>query len=72
MHAYSRVSADHRHLKNAHRWRDGVARFLGDYFFTCALVDFADISADNVFGSVYMYYFTKRFVAFAYYFYWFF
>jgi carboxylesterase type B len=38
----------------------GIARFLGDYFFTCSLIDFADIVADNIFGSVFMYYFTRR------------
>ncbi|CAO4360622.1 unnamed protein product [Caenorhabditis nigoni] len=42
------------------RYRDGVARFLGDLFFTCSLIDFADLISDNIFGNVYMYYFTYR------------
>ena len=29
-------------------------------FFTCAVIEFADIVSEEVFGSVYMYYFTKR------------
>lgn len=66
MHAYSRITTAQpptptRYSEEAEaRWRDGVARFLGDYFFTCSLVEFADIVADNVLESVYMYYFTKR------------
>jgi hypothetical protein len=30
MHAYSRISPDPNHAKAVERWRDGVARFLGD------------------------------------------
>lgn len=44
------------------RWRNGIARFFGDHFFTCAVIDFADILADNIFGSVFMYYFKKRYL----------
>ncbi|VDO85437.1 unnamed protein product, partial [Heligmosomoides polygyrus] len=53
LHAYQAVS-------NREQLRDGVGRFLGDYFFTCSLIEFADIIADNVNGPVYMYYFTMR------------
>lgn len=66
MHAYSRLTTAQPPTpigdsdEATVRWRDGVARFLGDYFFTCSLVEFADIVADNVLESVYMYYFTKR------------
>ncbi|KAL3074893.1 hypothetical protein niasHS_014338 [Heterodera schachtii] len=60
MHAYARITPDHNHAKAVERWRDGVARFLGDYFFTCALIEFADIVSENIFGSVFMYYFVKR------------
>ncbi|MFH4978433.1 hypothetical protein AB6A40_005142 [Gnathostoma spinigerum] len=42
------------------RLRDGVARFVGEFFFTCSSVEFADYLADNIYGSVYMYYLTKR------------
>ncbi|KAH7730129.1 acetylcholinesterase [Aphelenchoides avenae] len=57
MHAYSGVSES---TDVTERYRDGVARFVGDYFFTCSLIDFADIVADEVYGAVYMYYFTRR------------
>uniref|UniRef100_A0A914HHN0 Acetylcholinesterase n=1 Tax=Globodera rostochiensis TaxID=31243 RepID=A0A914HHN0_GLORO len=60
MHAYARIMPNHNHAKSVERWRDGVARFLGDYFFTCALIEFADIVSENIFGSVFMYYFIKR------------
>lgn len=46
------------------RWRNGVSRFFGDHFFTCSVVDFADFLADNIFGSVFMYYFKKRYIFF--------
>uniref|UniRef100_A0A0N4ZY47 Carboxylic ester hydrolase n=1 Tax=Parastrongyloides trichosuri TaxID=131310 RepID=A0A0N4ZY47_PARTI len=42
------------------RKRDGIARFVGDFFFTCSLIDFADKLSDNIYGPIYMYYFTKR------------
>lgn len=58
MHAYSGVSES---TDVTERYRDGVARFVGDYFFTCSLIDFADIVADEVYGAVYMYYFTRRY-----------
>jgi hypothetical protein len=59
MHAYQELStAGESHQ----RLRDGVARFVGDYFFTCPLVHFADMLADNIYGTVYMYYFTQRLV----------
>ncbi|KHN70682.1 Acetylcholinesterase 1 [Toxocara canis] len=57
LHAYEQVSES----SDPHeRLRDGVARFVGDFFFTCSLVEFSDVLADNIYGSVYMYYFTKR------------
>ncbi|VDK42709.1 unnamed protein product [Anisakis simplex] len=57
LHAYEQVSES----SDSHeRLRDGVARFVGDFFFTCSLVEFSDILADNIYGSVYMYYFTRR------------
>uniref|UniRef100_A0A915BQ72 Carboxylic ester hydrolase n=1 Tax=Parascaris univalens TaxID=6257 RepID=A0A915BQ72_PARUN len=57
LHAYEQVSESNDPRE---RLRDGVARFVGDFFFTCSLVEFSDILADNIYGSVYMYYFTKR------------
>ncbi|KAJ1370078.1 hypothetical protein KIN20_031725 [Parelaphostrongylus tenuis] len=57
LHAYQSVSTG---LSSQEHLRDGVGRFLGDYFFTCSLIEFADIIADNVYGPVYMYYFTMR------------
>ncbi|KAI6222188.1 Carboxylic ester hydrolase [Aphelenchoides besseyi] len=57
MHAYENIG-DRK--EKSERLRDGIARFVGDYFFTCALIEFADAIADHVFGSVFMYYFTKR------------
>ncbi|VDM62164.1 unnamed protein product [Angiostrongylus costaricensis] len=61
LHAYQSVSTGFSPQENL---RDGVGRFLGDYFFTCSLIEFADIIADNVYGPVYMYYFTMRSVLF--------
>ncbi|CAK5085211.1 unnamed protein product [Meloidogyne enterolobii] len=43
MHAYSHLPTD----KQEQIWRDGVARFLGDYFFTCDSIEFADIVFAN-------------------------
>ncbi|VDL70286.1 unnamed protein product [Nippostrongylus brasiliensis] len=57
LHAYQGVSEK---ASLSEQLRDGVGRFLGDYFFTCSLIEFADIIADNVYGPVYMYYFTMR------------
>lgn len=57
MHLYENLSDQ---KDKGEKLRDGVARFVGDYFFTCALIEFADLIADHVFGSVFMYYFTKR------------
>lgn len=57
MNAYLEVS-DKKSSQEKHR--DGVARFVGDYFFTCSLVEFADMLSDNIYGNVYMYYFLKR------------
>nr|ANH21150.1 acetylcholinesterase 2a [Meloidogyne incognita] len=56
MHAYSHLPTE----KQEQRWRDGVARFLGDYFFTCDSIEFADIVSDELYGSVYSFYFTRR------------
>lgn len=52
MHAYSGLSSSD---DKAERLRDGAARFVGDYFFTCAVLEFADVLAEHVFGSVFMY-----------------
>ena len=51
MHAYSELSTSD---DKAERLRDGAARFVGDYFFTCAVLEFADVLAEHVFGSVFM------------------
>ncbi|KAK6731537.1 hypothetical protein RB195_007784 [Necator americanus] len=40
--------------------RDGVGRFIGDYFFTCDVIDFADVISGIIEGPVYMYYLTMR------------
>ncbi|KAK6731536.1 hypothetical protein RB195_007783 [Necator americanus] len=40
--------------------RDGVGQFIGDYFFTCSVIDFADVISRIIKGPVYMYYLTMR------------
>ncbi|CAD6186195.1 unnamed protein product [Caenorhabditis auriculariae] len=57
MYTYEHVSDSSNERE---RYRDGVARFLGDMFFTCSLIEFADLLSEHVFGNVYMYYFTYR------------
>ncbi|KAI6182087.1 Carboxylic ester hydrolase [Aphelenchoides bicaudatus] len=57
MHLYENFSDQKTRSENL---RDGVARFVGDFFFSCALIEFADVIADHTFGSTFMYYFTKR------------
>uniref|UniRef100_A0AC34FGQ0 Carboxylic ester hydrolase n=1 Tax=Panagrolaimus sp. ES5 TaxID=591445 RepID=A0AC34FGQ0_9BILA len=57
LNAYQQVS--NASNENA-RHRDGVARFVGDYFFTCRLIEFANVLADNIYGNVFMYQFTRR------------
>nr|AAS49410.1 secreted acetylcholinesterase [Dictyocaulus viviparus] len=42
------------------RLRNGVGRFLGDFFFTCDLADFANKFVENQEDSVYSYYFNMR------------
>ncbi|PIO74076.1 Carboxylesterase [Teladorsagia circumcincta] len=59
-HTISAEDPKNKALITSEQLRDGVGRFLGDYFFTCSLIEFADILADNVYGPVYMYYFTMR------------
>uniref|UniRef100_A0A914PUJ3 Carboxylic ester hydrolase n=1 Tax=Panagrolaimus davidi TaxID=227884 RepID=A0A914PUJ3_9BILA len=57
LNAYEQVSnATNESARN----RDGVARFVGDYFFTCRLIEFANVLADNIYGNVFMYQFTRR------------
>ncbi|ETN73521.1 Carboxylesterase [Necator americanus] len=58
--AYKNVST---RKEEGERLRDGVGRFMGDYFYTCSVIDFANIVSDIINGSLYMYYFTKRSVA---------
>ncbi|KAK6731532.1 hypothetical protein RB195_007780 [Necator americanus] len=58
--AYKNVSTQ---KEEGERLRDGVGRFMGDYFYTCSVIDFANIVSDIINGSLYMYYFTKRSVA---------
>uniref|UniRef100_A0A0K0EHM9 Carboxylic ester hydrolase n=1 Tax=Strongyloides stercoralis TaxID=6248 RepID=A0A0K0EHM9_STRER len=55
--AYSFASTSNN---DRERKRDGIARFVGDFFFTCSLIDFADKLSDNIYGPIFMYYFTKR------------
>ncbi|CEF64549.1 Acetylcholinesterase [Strongyloides ratti] len=55
--AYSFASTSNN---DKERKRDGIARFVGDFFFTCSLIDFADKLSDNIYGPIFMYYFTKR------------
>lgn len=43
------------------RIRNGVAQLVGDFFFTCSVKEYAEFLASNIEGSVYTYYFTRRF-----------
>ncbi|ETN81492.1 Carboxylesterase [Necator americanus] len=58
--AYKNVS---KRKTEGERLRDGVGRFMGDYFYTCNVIDFANIVSNIIDGPLYMYYFTKRSVA---------